>query len=133
MADIILTVKVKNEETETPTKEVQPKQNYGDMKIEQSLNILNNGKMECLLKALKTMTKFANFEIELYYSGSGDYYSLNKYRAGKQAMSMIKNPLNATFELYQYIREREIQQKWENRDAEQAARRSGNYLTGNSR
>lgn len=133
MASVILTVRVKQSKQRTPSEEVQPENNPGDEEIFTLKNLLNAGKLLtgiASLKGISTAINVVNDQAEYYLSTTGDSYQQELYNTVK--IENISKRLNL-YERYIWSRQTNYNLMWENRNAEQAARRSGNYLTGNSR
>lgn len=142
MASVTLTVRVKNSKQSTPEGKVQPKKNTSDEKVEEAFDFYDWAKHSMTAKAIKQIGKntvgYVGSHISVWTGNSyyGSVYQGVQNMAG-MAIGIAKNPVlgsvSAITSLVTYLIDREFNLKWENRNAEQAARRSGNYLTGNSR
>ncbi len=142
MSNITLTVRVKNLKPRTPEGKVQPKKNTADEKVEETSDFYDWAKHSMTAKALKQVGKntvgYVGSHISVW-TGNSYYGSVYQGMSNMTSMAMgiAANPvlgsISAITSLVTYIIDRNFNLKWENRDAEQAARRSGNYLTGNSR
>lgn len=134
MSNIIMTVRVKTASPRTPQEQVQPKLNEGDEKIYSTMDMLKSAKKALnsvfAMKAISVATTLMNDQIQYYLSTTGDSYQQELYNT-----ITIKNIIKKLnfYERYKWSRQTNYNLMWENRNAEQAARRSGNYLTGNSR
>lgn len=134
MASVVLTVQVKTQKPNTPDEEAQPKKSAGDEKIFSTMDMLKSARKALnsvfAMKAVSVATTLMNDQIQYYLSTTGDSYQQELYNT-----ITIKNILKKInlYERYKWSRQTNYNLMWENRNAEQAARRSGNYLTGNSR
>lgn len=134
MASVVLTVRVKTQKPNTPDGEAQPKKSAGDEKIYSTMDMLKSARKALnsvfAMKAVSVATTLMNDQIQYYLSTTGDSYQQELYNT-----ITIKNILKKInlYERYKWSRQTNYNLMWENRNAEQAARRSGNYLTGNSR
>lgn len=134
MASVVLTVRVKTQKPNTPDGEAQPKKSAGDEKIFSTMDMLKSARKALnsvfAMKAVSVATTLMNDQIQYYLSTTGDSYQQELYNT-----ITIKNILKKInlYERYKWSRQTNYNLMWENRNAEQAARRSGNYLTGNSR
>lgn len=142
MASVVLTVRVKTQKPNTPDGEAQPKKSAGDEKTEEAFEFYDWAKHSMTAKAIKQVGKntvgYVGSHISVWTGNSyyGSVYQGISNMAG-MAKGIAANPVlgsvSAITSLVTYLIDREFNLKWENRNAEQAARRSGNYLTGNSR
>lgn len=142
MSNIILTVRVKNPKVKTPVEKVQPKKNTADEETEENFDFMDWAKHSMTAKALKRVGKntvgYVGSHISVWTGNSyyGSVYQGMQNMAG-MAVGIAANPvlgsISAITSLVTFLIDREFTLKWENRNAEQAARRSGNYLTRNSR
>ncbi len=142
MSSVLLTVQVKKSNAKTASDKVQPGKSGGDEKMQETLDLYNWSKNSMTAKALKNLGKNT-----IGYIGSnvsvwtGDSYYKGVYQGAQSAINIgmlaFTNPIlgavSAAASLAMYASDRVFTLKWENREATQAARRAGNYLTGNSR
>ena len=142
MSNIIMTVRVKTPKPRTPQEQVQPKKSADDENVEETFDFYDWAKNSMTAKAIKKVGKntvgYVGSHISVWTGNSyyGSVYQGMQNMAG-MAIGIAANPvlgsISAITSLVTYLIDRNFNLKWENRNAEQAARRSGNYLTGNSR